>query len=138
MLVKEVMSTRLVLILSSDTVLKAVKLMVANDIGSLIVADKGRAVGVLTMKDVCSKVISEEKDVGSTLVGDVMSSPVITVHPNSNVERAAKLMEENNIRRLAVVEYNKVLGIITMMDIVSNLPELLGVMFQTWVTPTWK
>jgi CBS domain-containing protein len=139
MLVKDVMSRKLIMAGPKETAFAAVKLMVENNISGVVVEENKKAVGIITMKDVVRRVIAEEKDVHTTPIADVMSSPVATVSQLTAVENAAAIMGEKGIRRLVVVdEKNRVVGIITVMDIVSILPNMLDVMFQTWVKPVWR
>jgi CBS domain-containing protein len=139
MLVKDVMSRKLIMAGPKETAFAAVKLMVENNISGVVVEENKKAVGMVTMKDIVRRVIAVEKDVHTTPIADVMSSPVATVSQLTAVENAAAIMGEKGIRRLvAVDEKNRAVGIITVMDIVSILPNLLDVMFQTWVKPVWR
>ena len=139
MLVKDVMSRRLIMVKPRESVYAAVKLMVANNISGVVVEENRAAAGIITMKDICRRVIVEDKDVYKTVVSEVMTKPVLTVPMLMNVERAAALMGERKVKRLVVVdERNAAVGIVTVMDIVSNLPGLMDVMFKTWVKPQWK
>jgi CBS domain-containing protein len=96
-------------------------------------------VGIVTLKDVAKRVIAEGRDVHRTYVSDIMSAPVVTINHISMVENAAKLMGEKKLKRLVVVDdKNRVAGIITALDVVSNLPNLVEVMFKTWVKPDWR
>jgi len=139
MLVKDVMSRRLIMVKPRESVYAAVKLMVANNISGVVVEENKAAAGIITMKDICRRVIVEDRDVYKTVVSDVMTKPVLSVPMLMNVERAAALMGERKVKRLVVVdEKNAAIGMVTVMDIVSNLPGLMDVMFKTWVKPQWK
>jgi len=139
MLVKDIMSKRLVMVGPKETVFAAVKIMVENNISGVVVSENNQAVGIITTKDICKRVLIFGKDVHATPIGDVMSKPVLTVSGLLSVESAAKIMGQRKVKRLVVVdEYNKVEGIVTIMDVVSNLPGMLDIMFQTWVRPDWR
>lgn len=139
MLVKEIMSKRLVMVAPGASVFDAVKSMVENRISGVVVEDAKRAAGMLTMRDVCSRVIVGGRDARRTSVAEVMTQPVVTVPLLGTVEDAAQLMGERRIKRLVVVdEKDRALGVVTAMDIVSSLPGLLDVMFKTWVKPEWR
>jgi CBS domain-containing protein len=139
MLVKEIMSKTLIMMGPRETVFAAIKLMVENNISGVVVEDGKKAVGIVTMKDICKRVLAVEKDIYKTPVCDVMTSPVLTINCLTEVENAASLMGQKRIKRLVVVdEHNRAVGIITVMDIVSKLPQLVDVMFQTWVKPDWR
>ena len=133
------MSRRLIKVSRGGSVYEAVKLMVQNNISGVVVEDGGKAVGVLTMRDVVGRVVAEGRDVYGTSAGEVMSSPALTVNQLLTVEKAAAIMGERKVKRLVVVdELNRARGVVTAMDVVSNLPCLLDVMFKTWVKPDWR
>jgi CBS domain-containing protein len=139
MLVHEVMSRKLITLKPDDVAYTAVKLMISNKISGLLVLEEGKAVGVVTMKDVFKNVLLAEKNVHETPVRDIMSKPVLSVHPLKRIEKAAEAMSRHHVKRLAVMDDNKnIMGIITAMDIVSKIPELIDVMFKTWVKPQWR
>jgi CBS domain-containing protein len=139
MLVKDVMSRHLLMVSGSDSVFDTVKLMVGHNISGLVVEREGKAVGVVTLRDVAKRVVAAELDPKGVKVADIMSHPVATVNELSSVESAAELMTKKGFRRLVVVDSaNKVAGILTVKDVVSRMPELIDIMFKTWVTPAWK
>ena len=139
MLVRDIMSKKLIMMSPRETVFAAIKLMVENNISGVVVEDAKKAVGIITMKDICRRVLSEERDMYKTQVGDVMTSPVVTVNGLTAVEVAASTMGEKRLKRLVVIDdQNRAIGIVTVMDLVSNLPHLVDVMFQTWVKPDWR
>ncbi|MFC2163123.1 CBS domain-containing protein [Candidatus Altiarchaeota archaeon] len=137
--VKGIMSTRLITVTPEENVTSAVKRMTEHDISGMIVVKAGSGIGVITMRDIFRKVLSCDLDPNSTLVSQVMSQPLITVHELREIEAAAKSMRSRKVRRLGVVNSaNKLTGIITAMDIVSHLPEYIKLMFETWVRPGWR
>jgi len=139
MLVKDVMSRRLIMIAPKEMVFAAVRLMVENNISGVVVEDAKKAVGIITMKDIIRRVVAAERDIYRTQVAEVMSTPVQTIHQLTALERAAAWMGEHKVKRLvAVDDNNKAVGIVTVMDIVSKLPAMVDVMFQTWVKPDWR
>jgi CBS domain-containing protein len=139
MLVRDVMSPRLIMVGPRETVFAAVKLMVANNISGVVVEDGKRAVGLITMKDIVRRVVAKDGDVHTVAVAEVMTSPVITVPQMTAVEKAAEVMGGRRVKRLVVVdERNRAVGMVTVMDIVSRLPAMLDVMFETWVKPDWR
>jgi CBS domain-containing protein len=139
MLVKDVMSARLIRVTPDEPVFNAVKLMVDNNISGLAAVEGGRSVGIITLKDVVRRVVAEDRDVHKTRIRDVMSAPVLTVNYMATLEKAADTMKERRYKRLVVVDnQNRVVGIITAMDVVSAVPRLVDVMFRTWVKPDWR
>jgi len=124
MLVRDVMN-RNVITASEDINLKdAAKKMYNNKIGSLVVVRKNKLVGIITQTDVI-KAISEDREIETTLVADIMNKNVITVEPSKTIEEAVNLMTEHKIKKLPVVDGGKLVGIITASDIIVIEPKLI-------------
>lgn len=139
MLVKDLMSRRLVTVRPFDSVQHAAHLMARYNISGLFVLKEGKLTGVITMKDIFKKILVFGKDMKKEKVKDYMSFPVACVQPLTTVEEAAKLMSKKKVKRLAVTDNEQgLLGIVTLMDIVSNVPQLINVMIETWVKPSWR
>jgi len=94
----------------------AARLMRASDRDSLIVFDLGRAIGIVTERDIIRKITAEGLDAMHVHVAQIVSSPLITIHPDQSAKEAATLMLQNKIRHLPVVKENRLLGIITLAD----------------------
>ena len=90
--VKEIMVEKVISIRADATVKEAVKLMNEYEIGCLIVAKKGEAVGIVTERDVLKRVISRSKDPEVTKVSEIMSKPLIVGGPDMYIEDAARVM----------------------------------------------
>lgn len=89
--------------------------------GSLVVVDSGKPVGIITERDLVRRVIAENKSTTATKVSDVMSEPLISVGPEATISAAAKVMYENSIRRLPVIEEGRLLGMLTATDLARAL-----------------
>jgi len=109
------------------SVAEAAGLMRANDVGSLIVIEDGRPSGIVTERDVVTKVAAEERAPRDVRVRDIMSAPVVAIHPDEEVLEAARLMSSRKIRRLAVVKEGALVGILTENDILRIWPSLVDV-----------
>ena len=94
----------------------AARLMRATDRDSLIVFDLGRAMGIVTERDIIRKITAEGVDAMKVHVSQIVSTPLITIHPDKPAKEAAALMLEKKIRHLPVVKDNRLLGIITLSD----------------------
>ncbi|MEW6222394.1 MAG: CBS domain-containing protein [Candidatus Hadarchaeota archaeon] len=123
--VKEAMSAKVLVATTATTVAKAAKLMASRSVGSIVVLKGKTPVGILTERDVLEKVVSEDLRPSKVLVEKVMSSPIMTITPDTDVTEAAKIMSKNKIRRLPVVENGKLIGIITSADITAISPDIL-------------
>ena len=93
--------------------------MAEKRIGSLLVIEAGEMVGIVTETDVVRKVIAARLPANSTRVGAVMNYPLIQIDINRTVRDASRLMAEKRIRHLAVTEDNKVVGLLSVRDLVK-------------------
>lgn len=113
---------------TDDTVLSAVKKMNKFEIGSVIVTSSSRPVGIITEKNVMVHIVEPRMDAGTIWAKDIMSGPLITIEPTASVEEAAKVMAKRKIKKLAVVDGGKVVGMISTSDIVRANPTQLGIL----------
>lgn len=120
---REIMTTSPVTIPSEALVVDAARIMAENDVGSLIVVDHGAPVGIITERDLVVKVLA--KNNGHSPVRDVMSSPVVTIGPETDVFDAARKMLRLGIRRLAVTDGTRLVGIVTERDLLAVSPTLI-------------
>lgn len=104
---------------------QAAAIMRDRGVGSLIVVDGTKAIGILTERDIVTKVAAGNREPASVRVRDVMTSPVISVHPHEDVEEAARRMSARRIRRLPVVDGGRLVGVVTENDIIRLLPNLV-------------
>ena len=124
--VGELISGRLIYIDSEDNVIKAAILMRENNISSLLVKHRGDFVSIVTEKDIINKVVAEELYPGDVKVSEIMSKDLFTVSRNESIEEAAKLMRKKGVRRLIVLEDERIVGIITETDIAKHLKAIVG------------
>lgn len=97
----------------SDSATTLVEKMIKDNIGAVVVVEKGRPVGIITEKDLLEKVIKPLKDMDLTLAGDTMSKPLITIESDRPMKEALELMRKHNIRRLVVTKEGALLGLVT-------------------------
>jgi CBS domain-containing protein len=121
--VKEIMRTDVVTCEKSLTTKEAAKIMNNKKIGSVVVVDGDKPVGILTEKDI-TRLEAKDKDLEKTAVGDVMSSPLITVSKTELSSSVAERMVNNGVKRLPVVENGKLIGILTHRELVAQVPHL--------------
>ena len=76
------------------------------------------------------RVIAEAKDVNNTKVKEIMTTPLVIVEPSADLEEAVKLMFQNKIKKLAVVDANKLVGIVTLTDIARFQPQMIRMLKQ--------
>ena len=106
-------------IASERTVLEAAQTMAEKQIGSLLVIEAGEMVGIVTETDLVRKVIASHLPASSTSVRSVMNYPLIQIDINCTVREASRLMAKERIRHLAVTEDNKVVGLVSLRDLIK-------------------
>jgi CBS domain-containing protein len=97
----------------------AIEKMAEKHVGSLLVISEGRLVGIICERDYARKVILQGKLSKQTTVMEIMSSPAICVHPSETIEECLRIMTVRRIRYLPVVEDERVLGIVSIGDLVK-------------------
>lgn len=128
LLVKDVMSSPVITVNENASAQEVAKLMKDNDIGCVIVnSSEGRPVGIITEKDLVTRVVAENIKPSEVAAKEVMSAPLITIDAEKTISEAAKEMNRYNVRRLAVMYKSQLVGIITSKDIISVTPELIEI-----------
>jgi CBS domain-containing protein len=123
MLVKDVMNKHVITVEPDTPLLEAAQIMADNHIGCLVVVQKGKPIGMVTERDILVAIASEV-NIKKSKVKDIMTHYLITIGPNRPINKAIKLMTENKIKKLPVVdEKGKLVGIITTSDIISAQPK---------------
>lgn len=104
-----------------QTVLEAVALMADKGIGALLVTEGSDVVGIITERDYARKVILLERSSQATPVSDIMTAAVMYVHPNQTSSECMRLMTEKRLRHLPVLENGKLLGLLSIGDLVKGV-----------------
>ena len=108
---------------ASASVVEAARLMRDEHIGSLPITDDEELVGMITDRDITTRVVAEAADPKMTSVGDVVSRDLISVEPDEDLEEAVQLMASHQVRRLPVVENGRLVGFVAQADVALNLRE---------------
>lgn len=127
--VGDIMTRNFIYCHEDDELLKAVKIMAKNRIGSLIIKEKDKLLGIITERDIMMAVAKNENLKGLK-VKDVMTKRVETISPNKDLYDAIIKMKKKNIRRLPVVEKGKVIGLVTWKDIIKIAPTLFDLLVE--------
>lgn len=106
---------------SKEIAYAALEIMAEKDIGALLVIDGGQLVGIFSERDYARKVILRGKSSKDTTVGELMSTPVFSIHPKKTIEECMNLMTVSRNRHVPVIEDGALLGVISMGDIVNAL-----------------
>ena len=119
--VKDVMVTNLITIDAAASAKDAAELMDKHDIGCLIVINYGNPVGIVTERDMLSRVLLQKRDLAKTEVGNIMSAPLITAQPQTDIRDAVRLMNERRIKKLPIIDESQLVGLVSLTDIMRSL-----------------
>jgi signal-transduction protein with cAMP-binding, CBS, and nucleotidyltransferase domain len=126
MLVKDIMSSPVITTDENATANRAAQLMDKHSIGCIVVTSKdGKPLGIITEKDLVSRVLAKNIKPDSLKAREVMTSPLITIEPSEKINEAARRMSRLNIRRLGVMYKEQLVGILSSKDILAVMPELI-------------
>ncbi len=106
------------------TVYDALKIMGEKNVGALLVMDDQKLKGIISERDYARKIILKGKSSRESLVKEIMTEKVITVLPEDNIEKCMQLMSGRKIRHLPVMKDDKVLGIVSITDVVTSIIEM--------------
>ncbi len=120
--VKQIMNNSIVSVDSSVTATNAAKMMEDTGVGSIVVLENNIPVGIITDRDFAIKITAHSYPL-DTPVKRIMSSPLISIDPNSDLWVASDLMSTRNVKKLPVIDDDKVVGIITSSDLVKHIAD---------------
>jgi CBS domain-containing protein len=102
------------------SVLKALEIMASENIGSLVVEENGKYLGIVTERDYSRKVVLKGKNSTETKVSEIMSTDLPIVSPSDTIDHCMELMSDKNIRYMPVFSGGEMVGIISMSDVVKE------------------
>jgi CBS domain-containing protein len=121
--VKDILAQKgsdVVTMVADDAVVTAARLMNSRGIGGVIVLDDDEVVGIFTERDVMRRVVAERRDPVTTVIRDVMTTPVITCRPEAGLDDCIALITEKRVRHIPVVDESGLCGIVTSGDILAH------------------
>jgi len=119
-------NSAVVTISSTTTLAEAARTMVDHRIGALVVTDDAeRLLGIISERDLTKAIVDHAAEVVDQRVGDVMSHPVVTVAPDESVIEALYLMNSKHIRHIAILDRNRLVGMLSIRDVTGKWIELL-------------
>ena len=118
MSLRKITKKKVVTVRPDETVVKAARLMGEKNVGSVVVVENRKPIGILTDRDIAIRVVAKKADINSILVKHVMTKKIVTGRDDQRVAELAKVMHENGIRRVPIVNKRGMLsGIITLDDL---------------------
>jgi len=127
-LVRDVMSKNARVVRLDTSVKEVVAIMNKYDIGSIIVVQGNRPVGIITERDILRRLVEQCLAPETLTAQQLMTSPLITISETASIEEAAKLMAKKGIKRLPVMSNDKLVGIVSYTDIVAKVPTMLSLL----------
>ena len=121
---------------ASASVVEAAQLMREGHIGSLPITHDGQLVGMITDRDITTRVVADAADHRTAPVGDVSSRDLITVEPDRDLDEALQLMAAHQVRRLPVVENGRLVGIVAQADVALSENEKTGKLVEAISEPS--
>ncbi len=122
--VGDAMTRGVIYIKPKDSIQRVAEIMKKNDIDSVIVIDNGVGVGIVTDRDIIAKVVAHDRDPKTTRISEIMTSPLITITPDTDIDDAARKMRDKDIRRLIVTQDGNIIGMLSEFDLVRVEPAL--------------
>jgi len=126
--VEDVMVKDVITVEADQTVKKAIDLMNENEIGSLIVVKQGKAVGIITERDMLTRILARSRNPERTKVSEIMSAPLVVADPKMELEEAARLMFKMKVKKLPVISNGELVGLITLTDLARFQPQIIKIL----------
>jgi CBS domain-containing protein len=124
MSVRDVMTKEPRVVRRDTSVQEVVATMSKYDISSVIVVQEKRPVGMITHKDIVSKIVQTRIPPDAVKAIEVMTTPVVTINEDASIEEAARVMSKKHIKKLVIVRDGELVGIITSSDLVRVAPQM--------------
>lgn len=112
----------------SESVLSATIKMNEREVGSIVILDGKKPVGILTERDILKRIVVERRDPEKTKVGEVMSTPLISAKLEMSLDDAVKIMILKRVKKLPILKDDKLVGIITLFDVVRLKPITINIL----------
>lgn len=114
--IRDVMTPNPRTVSPNDSIQSAARVMRDEDTGVVPVVDNGKPVGVITDRDIVVRAVAEDREMNRP-VRDIVTTELVAVHPDMSVEEATELMSEHQVRRLPVIDNDRLVGIVSIGDI---------------------
>jgi len=128
--IREVMNSPVITASPSESVKAAAERMTDCRVGSVIVMENDRPIGIVTDRDLVSKIVAKGRRPDEVKVRDIMSGPLVTINDDRDVTEAANLMRKEGVKRLGVVHDHRLMGIVSISDIISVTPDIYAIISE--------
>jgi len=122
--VAEVMNKAVIIMDINSDIPAIAREMVSRDAGSVIITENGKAMGIITERDFVKGIVTEDRKPGEVKASEILSTPLITVKPETSVIKTSEIMLKANIKRLPVLENGTIIGVVSNTDILMVTPGL--------------
>ena len=130
MLVKEVMNEN-ILATTKEAIIKDIaRTMTKNRIGGLLVLEETKLTGIITERDILSKLVARGEDPRIIRVDQIMTPNPITIQDDDTIDKAIELMTDNKIKKLPVMHEDRLVGILTASDIIEIKPKMIQALYK--------
>tara|TARA_Y100000034_G_scaffold24312_6_gene28354 strand:+ start:844 stop:1290 length:447 start_codon:yes stop_codon:yes gene_type:complete len=124
----DAMTKKPIMVLPTTSIIECAKIMSANHVGSLLISEEKKILGLITEQDIVRKAVAQHNNLHKSKVEDHMEKRLHTIGPEVDIFDAIKMMGEHNIRHLPVMDDEEMLGFVTLKDILKIQPELFELM----------
>lgn len=126
MKVRDIMNTKLEIVRPESGAVEAARKMLDGDLGALPVMDEHNVIGMVTDRDLTVRILAEGRNADDVTIQEVMTADVLSCSPDDDVNEAAELMADHQVRRLLVMEDNKLVGILSLGDMALQTDRAAG------------
>jgi len=124
-LASDIMNKKVLILLPNMTARAASIVMTKNNVRGMPVIDKGKIIGMLTDRDILREIVAASKNADKIKVFDIMSKKIFFVSKTDSIEKVAQILSKNHISRVPVVDNGKLVGLVTMTDVLKVMPNYL-------------
>jgi len=132
------MTKEVVTVDASSSVYDACLVYKEKKVGCFVVVQQEKCVGIVTERDLIEKTICMRKNPETVKISEIMSSNLKTVHPLDTIEKALEVIREFKIKKLPVIQNERMVGIITITDISEARPDISRRFMESWVKAEWR
>lgn len=136
--VHEAMNKNPIVISKNASLPTCARKMLSNDVGAIIIKNKDQIEGIITEKDIVESAVAKEINIKKTKVSDIMTTGMITISPDDDLSKAVEVMIRENVRRLPVVRNKRLLGLLTVKDILNAQPKLFNRLYDCMISQKIK